>query len=531
MEHSLRKYCIFFDKQIENITTDDLKISFDNIVNNYNICIKSIDVIVNQLLNVDPNQFNNSVILEHPFLLILRDLIIELLENKNVVVINLIKLFTRMYSMLDHKNSSNFHVLFYHQTLLNTLVNYRFNEEFASVIDQFLNQVISRLEVRYFSWGHLDSDEEGTYLDEVVPYMCSTAYTNTFTHLFTRSAALDQSELDYIEKFYLKTCPIYVCFSRRNKCYTQISTEILERMFPTYVDILMEFTENIKDCSSIITGSITDLMGLLQCISLKHDLGTKIMNINKDFIDILRIMICSLSIERKQHTHTLLIYSLVQMFYATFEEGLLVEIKETNIVTTLLELVINGKHQRIQFEACRLLSVVMNNDVIGTSLINKTKLIKMFFKDIHDSKLNPYFQDRLANNLFCLKNLAQNDQIKMELLDNKTLRLLTRFVTRRKQDNNSIMVCQRILEILLVLISTEKGNVLLKQDVLFLYHLKNLLSSSSDPSIQKLGEDLLRNLNAYENLKMEISQQQSHIERDFQQNTTTMQPETIDNTG
>lgn len=117
MEDSLRAYCLVFDKSPENVTKDDLKIYFDNIVNNYDTSIKSVDIIVNQLLNIDPNQFNNSVIVEHRFLLILRDLIIELLEKKNIVVINLIKLFTGIYSILDYENSSNFHHLFYHQTL------------------------------------------------------------------------------------------------------------------------------------------------------------------------------------------------------------------------------------------------------------------------------------------------------------------------------------------------------------------------------------------------------------------------------
>ncbi|CAF3986210.1 unnamed protein product, partial [Adineta steineri] len=246
--------------------------------------------------------------------------------------------------------------------------------------------------------------QEGIYLDEVSTYVSSTAYIEIFIHLFTRLEMSDQNELDRTEEFYLITCPTYVCHSRKNKSYMEVSREILKQMSSIYVNILMKFTKIMKDCSTIIINPITWLLALLNCTTVWHDNRIQFMNINKDFIDALWIIIFNTSIEQEKYMQPLLIYSLTLMFYSTFDEQILVSIKEKNMVSTLLELLINGKAETIQFEACRLLSIVMNNDDIKNPLMDTKKLIKVFFIGLCEPTPNPNAQIRLQNSLFCLKS-------------------------------------------------------------------------------------------------------------------------------
>jgi hypothetical protein len=201
------------------------------------------------------------------------------------------------------------------------------NEEFSDIIDQFLVHFICMHKNRYNYCGFLH--KTGLYLNEVVGYLCSSTYVNTFNRLLTRLVPPDQSILDHVEEFYLLTCPIYAYSSKENNSYMQVSTFILEKMFQVYVDIFTQFIKIIKNCLKTIIEPTTWLMVLLQCTSIFHEIRLKFTNISQELIDIMWTIIYKLSLQRESHIHTLLASTIAQMFYAIFElEILPIEIRK-----------------------------------------------------------------------------------------------------------------------------------------------------------------------------------------------------------
>jgi uncharacterized protein YxjI len=129
MTESLWHYFALINEQEQNLTTERLKICFDNIVHELNaleghdVNIQSVGTIATNLFNINEEQLHEIIILEHPFLFILRDLTIELLQKKTIVIIKLITLFTKFYSKINDDNLSKLHILVFHQPLLDVFVH------------------------------------------------------------------------------------------------------------------------------------------------------------------------------------------------------------------------------------------------------------------------------------------------------------------------------------------------------------------------------------------------------------------------
>lgn len=408
MEEPFQQYDIFINNQGENITREKLKTYFDNIVDvmnaleDHDVYIQYVDTVATNLLNIDVDQLNKIIILDHPLILDLRNLTIELLQKQNYVYIKLITLFTNFYSKINKDILSKLHILFFHQPLLDALVHHRKNEEFADITDQFLTHLIQVHKTRFCSASLLD--QTGVYLDEGVTYLCSSAYIDTFNHLFTRLGTSDENKLDSVEEFYLVICPSYVRLSGGNDRYMQASSMILEKMFRVYVNILTEFTKIIKKCSQAIIKSVTWLMNLLQCVSVFHEIRHKFINTSQDLIGVMWDIIFELSLQSEPYTHSLLDCTIGQMFCTTFEVELLPKIKQIDMIPTLLKLIDDGKPETIQFQSYRLLSVVMAEDEIQNQLTDAKKIIKIFFSDLSHSLGHALFKFRLENILFCLKS-------------------------------------------------------------------------------------------------------------------------------
>ncbi|CAF1194497.1 unnamed protein product [Rotaria sp. Silwood1] len=529
MAESLLPLSMVIGDQDENITTDKLKIYFDNAVDELNtlmnqnddIYIQSVDTIVTNLLNINIDQLSKITILDHPLIFMLRDLIIKLLQEKNIVAINIITLFTKLYlkikddfltavanvislessldayaqSCITNDKLSKLCVVFFHQPLLDVLVHHRINEEFSDIINQFLINIIGRHKKRY----DFGEDESGPYLDEVVTYVCSSAYIDVFNHLLTRLVPLEQSELDDIEQFYLIKCPNYICYSRKNDCYIQVLTFIFEKMSQIYFNILNQFTKTMKNCSQIIIEPVICLMALLQCVSVSHELRQKFTSISENLINVMWTIIYELSSQNESHTDALVQWAIVQMFSATFKIELLPKIKEINMIPTLLELLNHSKNEQTQVESCRLLAAVMDVDDIQNRLTNPTKIITVLLTDLRQRSVKPVYKLQLENNLLCLKNLIQNKQVKMELIKQNGLPFLINCITNRKQTKfHSVVTRQRVLEILLDLTSDKKAFTLLQQNHLFLFHVKKLTMSSSEHDLQLAAQAIVQKLETYQ---------------------------------
>jgi hypothetical protein len=68
-------------------------------------------------------------------------------------------------------------------------------------------------------------------------------------------------------------------------------------------------------------------------------------------------------------------------------------------------------------------------------------------------------------------------------------------------------VRQRVLEILLELTKNEKISVLLKQDHIFLFHLKKLLLSSAEQGLQRAAQAIIQKLDTQQDL-IEVKEKQ-----------------------
>ena len=435
-------------EQQENLTAESLKIYFDtfiqelNTFNDHDDYMKHIDSIVTALLNINTNSFDDSTILEHSFLIILRDLSVDLLKNGDILVLKLINLFRKIYSTIDHDdmnnnlqelsllsfeqtrskyivgqrindNFSKLHTLFSNQQYLNILIHYRVQEEYFDTINQFLAEVIRKLLRRYFPlypFMIMGPGRKELYLEEIIAHLCSSAYIDTFNHLFELIAQSNQRKLDLVESFYLVTCPIHIYSSVDYEIPIAIFRTILQKMFQVYVDILTRFTQAIKNCSEAVIEAITCLMSLLRSTCTSHELYQEFLGINQSLTNILWTIIYELSVKQEPHTHDLLADAMGQLFYGTFEPEILPKIKQLDIIPTLIQLLHNGKTETIQLESGRLLSVIMSVGDIQNRLNNMAHLVQLILIDIRSNLCNPILTIRVENTLLCLKSKYNLDK-------------------------------------------------------------------------------------------------------------------------
>ena len=401
---------LLFKDSYENITEEKLKIYFDDLLHEFEVLqkedfyIQGVDMVVTHLLKINADNFIEATILEHPFFEKIRDLSIELLQENNIVAITLLTLFMKMYSNEKINTLSKLSILFFHSPLLDALVHQRMDERFSSIIDDFLTKILSQYSARYYHCAVFR--ETGPFLDEVFPFLCSSAYVDTFRHLLTRPVALHVNRLDAVEQFYLLQCPIYVCLSREHECYMHVSTIILDKMLHHYVNILDDYSKIMKDCSEIIIGPVLWLMNLLQCISVSHELYQRFTDINQSLVPVMWVIINKLKLQLKPDTAILLASTMTQMFYVTFQPMLLLQIKKINMIPTLLELLNDSNTAEIQLASCRLLSVVMTEEEIRNQLTNTAQITIVLLADFQNPVFNPFFKIRLGNSLFCLKSNA-----------------------------------------------------------------------------------------------------------------------------
>jgi len=160
------------------------------------------------------------------------------------------------------------------------------NEEFSDIIDQFLLVHFICMHKNRYNYC-IFLNKTGPNLDEVIVYICLSAYVNTLNRLFTRLVLSDQSTIDDVKEFYLVTCQIYAYTCEEKNCYMQISIFILEKMFQVYVNIFTQFIKIIKNCSQTIIELVTWLMVLLQCKSIFHEIRQKFTIIGQELIDVM----------------------------------------------------------------------------------------------------------------------------------------------------------------------------------------------------------------------------------------------------
>lgn len=98
----------------------------------------------------------------------------------------------------------------------------------------------------------------------------------------------------------------------------------------------------------------------------------------------------------------------------------------------------------------------------------------------------------------------------MEFIKQKGLPRLITYITNRNVKFSSTTARQRALEILLDLIVNERVLAFMKQDHLFLFHVKNLRLSSSEQGLQQAAQAIIEKLDTKEDL-IEVAEKQDNL--------------------
>ncbi|CAF1504734.1 unnamed protein product [Didymodactylos carnosus] len=186
----------------------------------------------------------------------------------------------------------------------------------------------------------------------------------------------------------------------------------------------------------------------------------------------------------------LIAHSIAYLYFLTFEVNLLSTLKnKTNVIQTFLKLT-DTKTDEVQFNAYRMLAVLMNEDDIK-NLANPNKITSVFIKSLKQViDPQPGQRRRLQNSLVCLKSLVQHEQVKAELAKQSDgLPLLIRCATDTKFDVANVRV--PALEILWAMTFNEEAAVILKNDHEFMKYVKTLLSSKENVGLQTAADGIL----------------------------------------
>ncbi|CAF1488109.1 unnamed protein product, partial [Didymodactylos carnosus] len=319
-------------------------------------------------------------------------------------------------------------------------------------------------------------------LDPILNCICSSYYMNVVKDFRSNSEILCVDQ-----EFLLIACPHYIHYYW-GKRREEAAQKLCDKMFNFYVETLERLVPDISEWNEPIIRCLRHIIALM-CYIDTNEIKVEHYELHIKTIDLMLRILTSADnlLEKTEETNFLVYYCIGYLYSLTFVPTLLNVIEQKSLKQILLRY-INVKHaEHVQFNAYRILAVLMNEDDIKT--LTKPREITALFKSFLEKLIDdPYRQLRLRNTLVCLKTLVQHDEIKHEMVEQDVLPLLIRCATEPKFD-----VVQRqkhSLGLLWAMTFNEEATIILKEDQKFMVHVKSLLRSV-EQDLRKVADGIV----------------------------------------
>ncbi|CAF4663442.1 unnamed protein product [Rotaria sp. Silwood1] len=198
---------------------------------------------------------------------------------------------------------------------------------------------------------------------------------------------------------------------------------------------------------------------------------------------------------------------LLILFYFTLDNELVIYLKSLQLVDLMNALILTSDNDdEIHLQAYRILAVIMTETDIK-QLQNSNRITSVFINFIKDAIDGgvPY-EARLHNSLRSLKVLTQHDQIREELIEQQGHSLFLRCAL--EDQFNSLKTKLPALQILLALAFNKDFATILKDNNIFMDHIRTL-TSSSQQDLQLVATALIWKLEKEPETTIKLVQDQS----------------------
>ncbi|CAF1463886.1 unnamed protein product [Adineta ricciae] len=321
-----------------------------------------------------------------------------------------------------------------------------------------------------------------TEIEAVIDCVCSS----TFVHIF-RSLHSSEDKLTSDQESLLVGCVTRIYHYNDLDKATDLMRKVA-RSLPDYAQLLIEF---VPPRNPIHIKVLRHFVEMLQFLAIDNDARHEYVNDHALMLDPLLVILRDEVLWKQisdNDTKELFDNAANYLFLLSLECDLLPVIKaKPNVSKCMLKLT-EAKSDRTRLNSYRTLAIIMTEDEV--KLLTEPDKITAIFLKYFNSAIDIRQQWRLLENLlFCLKSLAQHEQIRDEFANSSSgIPLLIRCATESQFD--STIVKQRSLDLLLVMTFNKQAANMIRDNSELITHIK-ILSQSHEVALQRVADGIL----------------------------------------